>query len=96
MSTVTDDNTNEEGITLAVKSGTRAEWAAFGALALNIGTILFVAGQVVQQQHDQERRIVKLEATMDALVPKVERIDANVEFLAEQAREQREADRRMR
>lgn len=72
----------------------RAEWIAIVAVLLNVATMIFVAGQVVQQQHDQERRILKLENTLDALVPKVERIDANVEFLAEQAREQRETNRR--
>ena len=67
----------------------RAEWIAAIALLLNFGTIAFVAGQVVQEQADHERRITAEEAKSETLIPKVERIDANVQFLAEQAREQR-------
>lgn len=73
---------------------TRAEWIAAIALLLNLMTIAFVAGQVMQAQADHERRIGANEAAIKQIIPRVERIDANVEFLAEQAREQREAERR--
>ncbi len=74
---------------IVVPKVTRAEWIAAIALVLNVMTIAFVAGQIVQTQNDHDRRIVGLEDTDKQLVPKVERIDANVSFLAEQAREQR-------
>lgn len=77
---------------LVVPKVTRAEWIAAIALVLNVMTIAFVAGQVVQTQQDHARRIEQLEETDRQLVPKVERIDANVSFLAEQAREQRMKD----
>jgi len=74
---------------IIVPSVTRGEWIAAGALLLNVLTIAFVAGQVMQEQSDHERRIAALEGISRELVPRVERIDANVEFLAEQAREER-------
>lgn len=68
----------------------RAEWIAIAALCLTIAGQVFSMGVVWQtvQQHDDSIR--KLETTTDALIPRVERIDANVQFLAEQAREQRQ------
>lgn len=70
---------------------TRAEWISFGALALNIATLVFGLGVIWADVQDHERRIVAQEAKIDALIPKVERIDANVTFLAERAREDRNA-----
>ena len=84
-------NASAEG-DIIVPKVTRAEWIAAIALVLNVMTIAFVAGQIVQTQNDHDRRIVGLEDTDKQLVPKVERIDANVSFLAEQAREQRMRD----
>ena len=74
---------------IIVPSVTRSEGIAALALLLNVLTIAFVAGQVMQEQSDHERRITALEGISRELVPRVERIDANVEFLAEQAREER-------
>jgi hypothetical protein len=68
----------------------RAEWIAVGALALNVGTLVFGLGVVWADVQDHERRIEMQERKTDVLVPKVERIDANVSFLAERAREDRE------
>ena len=85
--------TNEQG-DIVVPKVTRAEWIAAVALLLNLMTIAFVAGQVMQSQADHERRIGANEEVIKALVPRVERIDAGVEFLTEQAREDRQ--RRMR
>jgi hypothetical protein len=72
---------------------TRAEWMAVAALVLNFGTIAFVAGQVMQTQADHDRRLSIEERKSDNLIPRIERIDANVAMLAEQAREQRENER---
>ncbi len=69
---------------------TRAEWISFGALALNVATLIFGLGVIWADVQDHDRRISVQEVKLDVLVPKVERIDANVEFLAERAREDRE------
>lgn len=73
---------------------TRAEWVSFGALALNIATLIFGLGVVWANVQDHERRIGVQEEKVDILVPKVERIDANVSFLAERAREERDRNGR--
>lgn len=69
---------------------TRAEWISFGALALNVATLIFGLGVIWSDVQDHERRLEKQEGKLDELIPKVERIDANVSFLAERAREERE------
>jgi hypothetical protein len=69
---------------------TRAEWVSFAALALNIATLVFGLGVVWANVQDHERRLGAQEQKLDVLIPKVERIDANVTFLAERAREDRE------
>lgn len=69
---------------------TRAEWISFGALALNVATLIFGLGVIWADVQDHERRIDRQETKLDELIPKVERIDANVTFLAERAREDRE------
>lgn len=86
---ILEPDMNEQG-NIIVPKVTRAEWIAAIALLLNVMTIAFVAGQVMQTQNDQSRRIDQLEETDRSLIPRVERIDANVQFLAEQAREQRQ------
>lgn len=78
---------DDQEVTVAV---TRAEWVSFGALALNIATLIFGLGAIWSNVQDHERRINIQETKMDILVPKVERIDANVAFLAERAREDRD------
>lgn len=75
---------------------TRAEWVSFGALGLNIATLVFGLGVVWADVQDHERRISLQEMKVDALIPKVERIDANVTFLAERAREDRESMERQK
>ena len=75
---------------------TRAEWIAIGALALNVLTLAFGAGVIWRDVEDHSRRLLTQEAKMDSLVPKVESIDANVKFLAELAREDREEYRSRR
>lgn len=71
-------------------SVTRAEWVSFCALALNIATLIFGLGVIWANVQEHEKRLTAQEAKVDALIPKVERIDANVTFLAERAREDRE------
>lgn len=68
----------------------RAEWISFAAFCLNIATLIFGLGIVWANVQDHERRIDIQERKIDELVPKVERIDANVTFLADRAREDRE------
>ena len=69
---------------------TRAEWVSFAAFGLNILTLAFGMGVIWADVQDHEERLTKQESKIDMLVPKVERIDANVAFLAERAREDRE------
>lgn len=68
---------------------TRAEWLSLAAFLMSIATLVFGMGTVWQQQQDHDRRLLLVEQRYDAMVVKVERIDANVAFLAERAREDR-------
>lgn len=68
----------------------RAEWISVAALFLTMASGVFQLGVVWQAQQDHERRIVLIETDSRALIQKVERIDANVSFLADRAREDRE------
>lgn len=68
---------------------TRAEWIAAGAILLNLATLIFGGGAFWQTVQDHERRIMAEERKSDDIIPRLERIDANVSLLAEQAREQR-------
>ena len=68
---------------------TRAEVISVLAVTLNILTLVFGAGVMWADIQDQERRLSTVEVSNTALVAKVERIDANVTFLAELAREDR-------
>lgn len=74
-------------------SVTRAEGIAISALALNVATLIFGLGVMWGDIQDNTRRIAEQERKMDGLIPKVERIDANVAYLAERAKEEREARR---
>jgi hypothetical protein len=76
--------------TIVVEKVTRAEWIAISALVLTVCGQVFSLGVVYQQVQDHERRMVIEENKSDAMIPRVERIDANVQFLAEQAREARQ------
>lgn len=68
----------------------RAEWIAIGAFLLNVATLVFGLGVMWADIQDHTRRLDVQERKVDALVPKVERIDANVQFLAERAKEDRQ------
>lgn len=72
-----------------VSNITRAEVLAIIAVSLNILTLVFGAGVMWGDIQDQDRRLGIVEQSTDNLTQKVERIDANVTFLAELAREER-------
>lgn len=76
------------------RSMTRAEWIAAAAFALNVLTLAFGGGVVWRDVQDNTRTNAEQERKLDALIPRVERIDTNVEFLAEEARERRKMERR--
>jgi hypothetical protein len=67
----------------------RAEWISVAALVLTMASGVFQLGVVWQAQQDHERRIIVIETDSKILITKVERIDANVAYLAERAREDR-------
>lgn len=69
---------------------TRAEWMAIIGLLLSIASASFTVGVVWSNVQDQEIRLTKQEVKMDTLIPKLERIEVGVQFLAERAREDRE------
>ncbi|MDP2130300.1 MAG: hypothetical protein U0975_08805 [Erythrobacter sp.] len=69
---ILEPDMNEQG-NIIVPKVTRAEWIAAIALLVNVMTIAFVAGQVMQTQNDQSRRIDQLEETDRSLVPRAER-----------------------
>ena len=70
---------------------TKSEWGVVFSVLASAGSIVFSAGVVYGDLRDHERRLEIQEVKMDGIIPKVERIDANVTFLAEQARDERSA-----
>jgi hypothetical protein len=70
-------------------SVTRAEWISIAAFGVSILGGAFSLGIVYADVQDHDRRLGAVELSNDALVAKVERIDANVQFLTELAREER-------
>lgn len=70
---------------------TKLEWGVVFSVLASAGSIVFSAGVVWGDLRDHERRLEIQEVKMDGIIPKVERIDANVTFLAEQARVERSA-----
>lgn len=68
---------------------TRAEWIALAAFVLSFATTVFNLGVTYADVRNQDRRLTIVENSNGDLVRKVERIDANVSFLAELAREER-------
>ena len=74
----------------------RAEWGVIASLALSAATALFTGGIVYGQVQAQETRIGKVETRQDitsaqlaAQAVTIARIDANVGFLADEARSRR-------
>ena len=71
----------------------RAEWGVIASLALSAATALFTGGIVYGQVQANDQRINKVETRQDitsaqlaAQAVTIARIDANVGFLAEEAR----------
>jgi hypothetical protein len=71
----------------------RAEWGVVASIAISLLTAAFYVGFVYGAIQEHERRIVGVESKVDDIATRLERIDANVSFLAERAREDRERRR---
>lgn len=67
----------------------RAEWGVVISLIMSAGTLLFSAGVVYGSVTDQNRRLSVVENKLETQTLAITRIDANVSFLAERAREDR-------
>jgi hypothetical protein len=52
--------------------------------------MIWTGGVVYGQVQDHDRRIIAVEDKLDSIVPRIERIDANVAMLAQRAAEDRE------
>ena len=76
------------------KSMTRAELIAAVAFLLNVATLIFGAGVVWRDVQNNTRINLEQDRKLDDLIPRVERIDANVEFLTQDAKERRQMERR--
>jgi hypothetical protein len=68
---------------------TRGEMFGVTAIALNLATLVFGGGAFWQTVQDHERRLASEEAKSDAIIPRIERIDANVELLIKQMDKER-------
>lgn len=68
---------------------TRAEWIAIAAFLVSLATTVFNLGVIYADVRNHDRRLTIVENSNSDLVRKVERIDANVSFLADLAREER-------
>ena len=71
------------------RSLTIAELGVIISLICSIGSLLFTAGIIYGDVQRQTERINIIEPKVETLGARIERIDANVTFLAEQAREAR-------
>jgi hypothetical protein len=69
---------------------TRAEWGVVLSLLLSAGSVIFSAGVVWTTVQEHDRRLIAVEAVQDDQGKTIARIDANVTFLTERAREDRE------
>jgi hypothetical protein len=67
----------------------RFEWLALAPSAIGIITALVALGITYGSVHDQERRIAILETKSDVMQMTMTRIDANVTFLTDRAKEDR-------
>jgi hypothetical protein len=71
------------------KAVTRSEWIAGAAFVLSAASMVWTGGVIFGQVQEHDRRIVAVENKLDSIVPRIERIDANVTILAERAAEDR-------
>jgi hypothetical protein len=69
---------------------TRGEWTSIMALLLAGGSVVFTGGIMSGRVDSTERRVTSLEKKADEQSLIVTRVDANVTFLADRAREDRE------
>lgn len=67
----------------------RAEWGVVLSILIALAQGAFTVGVVWSSVQEHDRRIAMLEITSNDMVKRVERIDVNVSFLAERAREDR-------
>lgn len=78
----------QQGINDSVRrSLTIAELGVIVSLICSLGSLLFTAGIIYGDVQRNTERLRVLEPKVDAVSARIERIDANVQFLAEQARE---------
>lgn len=78
----------QQGINESVRrSLTIAELGVIVSLICSLGSLLFTAGIIYGDVQRNTERLRVLEPKVDAVSARIERIDANVQFLAEQARE---------
>lgn len=68
----------------------RAEWGVVLSLIVSGVNLAWTAGVVWQSVQDHDRRIAAIEVRTEAMAQRIERIDANVQFLAERAKEDRD------
>jgi ABC-type transport system involved in cytochrome c biogenesis permease subunit len=68
----------------------RVEWGVILSLLMSALTLAFTFGIIYGQVTRNDARIAKLEAQTGDFASRLERIDANVAFLAERAKEDRE------
>jgi hypothetical protein len=74
----------------AEKAVTRSEWIAGAAFLLSAASMIWTGGVIYGQVQEHDRRIVGVEDKLDSIVPRIERIDANVAMLAQRAAEDRQ------
>lgn len=70
------------------KSLTLTEIGVIVSLAISVGGVIFTGGVVYGQVRANTQRIDKIEPKVDDISKRIERIDANVEFLREHAARQ--------
>ncbi len=71
----------------------RAEWGVIVSLIMSMMTAAWSVGVVWQTVQEHDRRLLAAESKLDTITMRIERIDANVTFLADRAREDRESRR---
>ena len=67
----------------------RADWGVIISLFISIATAVFTIGVIYGTVENNTRRLSIIENKTDAMETTVARIDANVSFLTERAREDR-------
>jgi hypothetical protein len=72
---------------------TRVEWGVIASLLISALSLAFSFGVIYADVQRHEKRIELVEGKVDDFAERLARIDANVTFLAEQAREQRIRER---